>query len=542
MISLLFQKNISRRNLLGKLGKLLATASGLSLARDVALAGTGPLLSYTREEDTKEVPTASDRSYTIAPWTGDDFTLGHRLRKKQFPNFPDTPDRKVDFVIVGGGVAGLTAALYLNNENYLLLEQYGEVGGHSRGSNWSGLGFSYGSTLIDHPQGMLGELLDDLDLKPIRLDESSINWLWDSRWIKGSGVNQDALRSEFERFKKQAQAIWQTTENGNIFAPLTDSQLLKLDQEVFSNSLTGYSEQFVSLINSYLKSYLGGGAASVSALSAFAVLSGLVEPGYVLPGGNATIVESLGHRLLIRDRDRIKSKSFVWSIEVKDNSSLVTYGGEDGVCHKVQCRHVIVTTPHLVSARILNNLSDVAKSPLFGFRYCSYLVATLLLKKSILEDGYAHFTGHPLSFSELLPSETPYKLSGKYKARMGAALTVLQPYEPASNGRGLLLAGDREAFAEAVVKQVKQLSSDLEGNLERVVLTRWGHALAVPGPGYFSKLNQLQQATQGSYSLAHSSAKGLPRLASAVAAARQAADSALKVKRLSTIYSIPKGD
>lgn len=530
------RKRISRRNLLGKIGQLLATASGLSLSRDIALART----QTDRLQSNRKPDSPSSRTYTIAPWTGDDFTLGHQLRHKKLPKFPDVPDEKVDFVIVGGGIAGLTAALYMDNENYLLLEQYDELGGQSRGDSWKGLGFSYGSTIISHPQDAVAEVLGKLDLKPIQLNESSTDWIYESQQINGTSLKHGKFQADFASFKRDAKPIWQASGNGNVFSPLTDHQLLKLDELLFSSCLGTYSSEFVDLLNCYLRSYLGAGAESVSALAGFAVLRSLVEPNYTLSGGNVSLVNLLSRKLHDRGDARIRTKTFVWSIELSDNGSMVSYTDKNGICHKVQCRHVIVATPHLVSARILTNLNDAARLPLFGYRYCSYLVANLLLKKSILKDGYAHFTAKPFSFSEIITSETPYKLKGHYNESMGAALTVLQPYEPASNGRALLLAGDKESFASEIIKQVQQINDQLETNLERVILTRWGHALAVPGPNYFSKLNNLQKHTGQIYSLAHSSAKGLPRIESAVIAARQAAYSALTIKDKSKTYSIQK--
>jgi hypothetical protein len=78
------------------------------------------------------------------------------------------------------------------------------------------------------------------------------------------------------------------------------------------------------------------------------------------------------------------------------------------------------------------------------------------------------------------------------------------------------------------VDELQKIVGSLDNNLERIVLTRWGHALALICPNYFSKLNQLQhENTSGVYSLAHSSSKGLSRIETAVFAARKAVDQAL---------------
>jgi protoporphyrinogen oxidase len=538
---LAWQDQLSRRKLLNKLAQLIATTSGFSLSRDISLADSEQPISTSSQEDSQKKNSARNRSYKIAPWTGDDFTLGHKLRKKQLPKFPDSIEAKVDFVIVGGGMAGLAAAHYLRHQNYLLLEQYDELGGQSRGDSWNGLGFSYGSALIANPSGQLGELLSLLDLKPVRLDGASTSWLWQSHWFKATGASKsNTLDSEFAKLFNNAKAIWRHCQHGNIFAPISEAQLLSLDTPSLSSCLTGYSAPFLELINSFCQTYLGAGIESVSALAGLAILENLVQPSYVLPGGNSIIVKSLANKLLHQGKARLVRNAFTWSIELKDDYSLVTYSTSDGVCHKVQARHVIVTTPHLVSARLFSNLNDATRLELFGYRYCSYLIATLLLKRQMLPPGYAHFVQAPFSFTEMASAETPYELKGQYKSSMGSALTIYQPYEPASKGRELLLAGDRESFSSSIVEQVEKICPGLNNNLERIILTRWGHALAVAGPGYFSKLNKLQSVTSPCYSLAHSSSIGLPRIESAVQAAHRAADRALKIKPITpTLYSLP---
>lgn len=528
-------EDISRRELLSKAAQLIATASGVYLVEQEGVAAA-PLSQSNQGKSGRK-----GAGYEIAPWTGDDFTLGHRLRGKQFPKFPDAPDSQVDFVIVGGGIAGLAAAQRLQHDNYLLLEQYDELGGQARGASFQGLDYSYGSGVIADTRGQLGELLACANLKPTRLARTDVSWLWDSHWMRGvAGQQNNKLYADFDRFIKEAQPVWRICPVDFIANSLTDTRLMALDRRAFSSHLTSYSSEFVALINSYLKTYLGAGAESVSALAGLAVLKSLVEPGYALAGGNSTLTKALSRQILQQNKDRIVTHAFVWSVEVGEQYSLVTYSQGNGDCRKVRCKHVIVTTPNLVSARLFKNMSDACRAQLLGYRYCSYLVATLFLKQRIMPPGYAHYVQSPLSFTELACVDTPYQLTGQHKTSGGSALTVYQPYEPGSNGRALLLAGDREAFASSIVAEVNKLTNQLKKQLTHVVLTRWGHALAIAGPGYFAKLNKLQSLAETSYSLAHSSNKGLPRLESAVAAGFEAANKALKVKQISgRIYSLP---
>ena len=65
--------------------------------------------------------------------SGANDTLGHRLRKPDFP--APTETRRTTVAIVGGGIAGLSAAWKLARsgcDDFLLLEMEGEAGGNSR--------------------------------------------------------------------------------------------------------------------------------------------------------------------------------------------------------------------------------------------------------------------------------------------------------------------------------------------------------------------------------------------------------------------------
>lgn len=166
------------------------------------------------------------------------------------------------------------------------------------------------------------------------------------------------------------------------------------------------------------------------------------------------------------------------------------------------------------------------------FKYGSYLVANLLLSKKIFSSSFDNFFGAPFSFADMTIAETPYMLTKQYKPQMGSVLTVYQPYASGSQGRTILGGDDREKIARPIVDQVSKLmtAGALEANLEQVVLSRWGHAMAIPVPGYYNRIGKIATMDDNNYSLAHSSLQGLPSAEAAVYAARRAANRALKVR------------
>lgn len=107
--------------------------------------------------------------YKVGPWRGDDFAMGHKMRNGEVPDFPQKVEAQVDFVIVGGGLSALTAAHKLKNHNYLLLEQYPQLGGQARGENHNGLWYSLAAAYFVDLEGAVGQLCDEFGLKPVSI-------------------------------------------------------------------------------------------------------------------------------------------------------------------------------------------------------------------------------------------------------------------------------------------------------------------------------------------------------------------------------------
>src|SRR4030095_5117333 len=208
----------------------------------------------------------------------------------------------------------------------------------------------------------------------------------------------------------------------------------------------------------------------------------------------------------------------------------VVYTTKDGSVHRVNCKQAIVTAPPLVSARIIPGLDDRTKASLLWFKFGSYLVANFCMRKKVFNGAYDNWVGSPFTFSDVIVADTPYMATRTYKPEMASVLTVYQPYSNHSPGRALLLQGDRDAFATSLVTQLSKLVPQFEANLDEVVLTRWGHAMAIARPGMFAKLTQIQAGDTGPITLAHNSMAGLPSAESAISAAKFAADRALRVK------------
>jgi protoporphyrinogen oxidase len=512
---------LARRTFLKSLGALFGASAPALLFSDSARA-------EKNEADKKSA--AKTWHYKVGDWTGDNYERGHKLRDAELPAFPVESERTVEFAIIGGGIAGLSAAHYLRDHDFLLLEQYADLGGQSRGGSFQGIDYTWGPSAIGVPRGLMEALLEDLNLSPVILTSNRNRFYFDNQWVTGVEGAGNNLAKELRQFIEQSTPVWRAFKETQPAIPLIDAQLLKLDSINFSQCLTGFSPKFIGVIDSMCRSYNCLGLDNISALAGYAITEDLVLPNAVFSGGNTAIAKALVTS--IRDRGhRCQTGAFVWSIEITDKSASVVYSDKDNVLHRVNCQHVIITSPPLVSARILKNVDNATKAKMLSFKYGSFLVANCLLRKPVFQGSFSSWCASPMAFTNIVIAETPYKQIGQYSRSMGSVLTVYQPYVPGSPGRNLLIEGDKDQFGRDLTKELDQLADKLPDALEEIVFSRWGHAMVATNIGYFKRMTNLAAAQGSSFSLAHNSSQGMPTAESAVRAARLAADNAVGKKQ-----------
>ncbi len=507
-----------------------------------ALALSGVELAKTYLSDGSNVGSAAygKGSYKLDPWTGDDFRFGHLLRDGKIPKFKCASESKVDTVIVGGGMAGLTCAFNLKDQSFLLLDQFDDLGGQSRCGTYNGMDFSYGPAYMADPEGAIADVLAYANVTPAKLEESKNSFYWDNKWYRGvEGLSNSKFQGQLDMIKKDVTKVLANRKGDVVEWFNEDPDAKKLDSVTLGSYLQSYDKEFVGMLDNFCMSALCVGADKTSALSGFVLIEDLYHTSYVAPGGNPGIAKALAKKLVADRPDSFKRGVFVWSIELKDNGATIIYGDRKGRQHKVECKHVAMAIPHMVSARITKNMSNEIKGKLLQYKYGSYLVANMCLRKRIFDGSYDNWLPTPHKVADVITAETPYKVNGGYKEEMGQILTVYVPYEPNSIGRGLLFQGDRKKLSTDVLKEMEGFIPDLVPNLDRVVLSRWGHALAVTVPKFFENNAYLMQNDSDVFSFAHSSTQGIPCIEGAAEAGKRAAQKARKVKAQSKVlYSI----
>ncbi|MBS1997774.1 MAG: NAD(P)-binding protein [Cyanobacteria bacterium SZAS LIN-2] len=525
--------DLSRRAFLLQLSGLMAAAYALD--NQTALAQT-----LAKRKGDLQAPAG----YTISPWTGDDFTLGHRMRSGDGPSFPKHAHQKVDFVVVGGGMAGLASAYRLRNENFLLLEQYNELGGTSKGGEHHGLAYSMGAAYYSQEEGPVAELVDKFGLKPAVLGPDKNSFYFEKNWVNGvDGADSNLLYRNFKRLRSDLTSIMASIGDQEPVVPVQNAEMLKLDRVNFAGLLTAYDAPFRQFVDRILMSSACADSQRTNALAGSILANDFFNNSFVLPGGNPALARALAAAIKGKsagksnhvaqenaEHERLKTGCFVWAVEIKENGASVVYSDRSGKMHRVDCRHVIMATLPMVTGRILSGVKNEAKASLFWFRYGSYLVANIICKKRIFKGTYDNFVAPPFDFTDLTVAETPYLKNNTYKPNMGSVLTVYHPWQPGTMGRAVLQEGNRQKLAADLVGSLGELIPGLKDNIDKIIMTRWGHAINIAQVGYYGRISKINSTFGDSYTLSHSSLQGIQCIESAILAGNLAADRALKKK------------
>ena len=118
-----------------------------------------------------------------------------------------------DVIIVGGGMAGLTAAYNLEDYDVLLLEMQKEVGGRASMGQYRSISFARGTVYMGKPEGPLAEFIEDLSLTLREIPAPADIVFRDGKFYEGElGKARLLIKgsslAEFNRFAGRLQELY----------------------------------------------------------------------------------------------------------------------------------------------------------------------------------------------------------------------------------------------------------------------------------------------------------------------------------------------
>lgn len=508
--------SITRRNLLKAMGlmPLLPLLPACSPAVTISQpAGTDPLIHIS---PINRMLNGADTGI----FTGDDFTRPHQVLWNK-PAYIEAlgglpkPIRKVELVVVGGGMSGLMSAYLLRDKKPVVLEQASRFGGNAKGEAWHGLQYSIGAAYLVKPEqdSPLYKLLSGLGI----VDDWAIKRGGDGHVVVNgklvenfwSARSEPAHKATYKKLYDYFMSF--INEGGNVFPdyPTEDPKLRQyinqLDKVDFKSHLekilgTALPPHLATLLEHYCFSSFAGSATEISAAAGINFFAAEFSDIAVFPGGNSYIAEALLKKLYQSlPTDSLLANSLVFDVQPQQDGVLVSYMDGNMQVQSILAEKVIMSCPKFVAAKLISTMPAPKLAAIAELEYRAYVVANFLLHKPIQETDYDVFwlgAGNA-DFSQVKAYAQGRGITDIINANFSSPKldkTVLSFYQalPYQGGRAELYAPN--AYTDWEAKITKQLKSEVypyyqltNQDVDSLRLSRWGHPLPLAAVGLLDR-------------------------------------------------------
>jgi protoporphyrinogen oxidase len=497
--------------------------------------------------------------------------FGHRVRDGIRIEVPPDKWTNVPIVIVGGGVAGLTAAWRLVHSgfnNFVLLELESAPGGTSRSGSNHVSSFPWGAHYIPAPlkeNQHLVALLDEMGMlegrdqfgEPVVAEQflcrdPEERVFYKGRWYEGlylhAGETSDD-REQYARFNSEMDrwVSWTDKKGRRAFtipvsmcsddAEVTDLDRISMSDWLAQRNLT--SPRLRWWIDYACRDDYGMTLDQTSAWAGLFYFCSRVpnpsvesQPLITWPEGNGRLV----NHLVQKTKENINlDRAAVEIILTNDQAEVITIDRDGRNPHGFRAQRLIFAAPQFVGRYVIRDYRDKPPPHLSEFQFGAWMVANLTLKNRPALGTNRNF---PLAWDNVL-YESPslgYVVATHQQGR-DRGPTVLTYYYPLCDqdprvARTRLLQTDWKEWAEVALTDLSRAHPEIRQLVERLDVMRWGHAMIRPRTGFMWGQERRAAATPyRSIHFAHSELSGIALFEEAFDAGIRAADEVLKVAR-----------
>ena len=499
--------------------------------------------------------------------------FGHQLRDRLKIEVPQEAWSDVPVVIVGGGIAGLTAAWRLQNagfHDFVLLELEPAPGGTSRPGTTGSISYPWGAHYIPAPakeNTALISLLDEMgviegednDGEPIiaeqflcRDPEERI--FYKGRWYEGLYLHAGASAEDEQQLTKfnseiNRWVLWRDAKGRRAFTvPVSacsdDAEVTALDRV----SMGEWMQQR-GLVNPRLRWWVDYACRddygmTVDQTSAWAGLfyfcARVLKPGVesqsliTWPEGNGRFVFHFVAKTL---RQLQLDRAAVDINPLSDRVEITTLDRNARNPHGYRAKHVIFAAPQFMARYVIRPYRENPPPHLSEFQFGSWMVANLTLKDRPQPSSPRDF---PLAWDNVLyESESLGYVVATHQRGIDRGPTVFTYYYPlcdedARTGRTRLLETDWRGWADVALTDLSRAHADIRDLVERLDVMRWGHAMIRPRTGFMWGQARREGAKPfRSIHFAHSELSGVALFEEAFDHGLRAADEVLSSIRVS---------
>ena len=411
----------------------------------------------------------------------EDNHICHQVRDGKEFTLPPSSARH-DFVIVGGGISGLTAAYLLRHRDFLLLEKEPHWGGNAYLMDYQGSDYATGTAFI-WSGDVAYSFAKEIGLTPLPVND------WDGCIINGEfvadtwGDGLDKLpypanvRDSFKKFKKDMLAIDMKKREKELY------------EVPFSDFMKDYSSEVKLFWDTYGPSNWGAQTQDTAAALGIGEFQDTAKENrkdlrYTWPGGNGAISKRLTEILEAKAKSHLLGGATTVAVVPEKDGVQVTYM-LDGELKTVTARAVIMATPKFITRRIVQGIPDAQRAAMHQIRYIPYPVVNLIFDKPVFEKGYDTWCPGN-TFTDFIVADWVVRNQPGYKQKNN----ILSFYTPLKEHDRAKLLTDQGAkqVAANVLADFQKLFPGSNVDPVEVHIYRRGHPMYMSTPGLFTQV------------------------------------------------------
>jgi glycine/D-amino acid oxidase-like deaminating enzyme len=507
--------------------------------------------------------------------------FGHQLRDGLRVEVAPDAWSEVPVVIVGGGVAGLTAAWRLKSagfSNFVLIELETAPGGTSRSGSHRSISFPWGAHYIPVPMKenvALVSLLEEMGVVEAKSADGDIvigeqylcrdpeeRVFYKDRWYEGlylhAGESEDD-KQQYRRFNTEVDrwVLWRDAKGRRAFtlpvsacsddAEATALDRLSIAEWMDQRGLT--SPRLRWWVDYACRDDYGMTLAQTSAWAGlFYFCSRVVAPQtesqslITWPEGNGRLVQHLFEKVKANIQlDRAAVELIPVNENGRDRVDVITLDSARRNPRGFRADRVIFAAPQFMARHIVRPYRDHPPPHVSEFQFGSWMVANLMLKDRPNLTSHRNF---PLAWDNVLyESPSLGYVVATHQRGIDHGPTVFTYYYPLVDenprlARTRLLETDWRGWAEIALSDLSRAHPDIRSLVERLDVMRWGHAMIRPRTGFMWGQARREGAKPfRSIHFAHSELSGVALFEEAFDVGFRAADEVLLAQRRKVVKS-----
>lgn len=410
-----------------------------------------------------------------------------------------------DAVIVGGGLAGLSAAWRLRHWDTLVLESGDRVGGRIRSERRGDYWLNWGGHVFAGAGSSTDSLLNEVGVMAVQIPGSLQGLSMNGKFIKKGHIATYPFRipmslaSRVDTLRAGMKVVSGVAKYTGVVRKRTGESGAMRQQRIYDFENNSSFQDFIGNLSedaaALFKTTVTRSAGDMDEISAgagigyFSLVLGFgqgLSQGIV--GGPSTLTESIAVAL----GERVQLGAAVYEVIHKKDSVVVRYR-QDGVDREVEARTVVLATTADVSHKVGVDLPEDLRGALSQIKYGPHVSTAFLTNETTArpwDDIYA-IAAPKRSFAIALNQASIVRGTESVRKPGGSFMT----FSPASLGRALLEKSEEEVIKTHLTDLDQVLGHGFADSVVEAKIDRWKNASPYCFPGRAKIQSTLMRGT-----------------------------------------------